>query len=223
VLAQRPDDPLVLKPAADFVRFEDLVLYRELLNRGRRLAPDDPHWRDHIRNERRLRAEYAETDEERIACGLEAQEDYNAELANEKRRTYRFWLGIKLAEAALWAANLPLAAQYAEGLVTNADKVAGTWVHGDVVHWGHIFLGRIALANDALPRALEHLAAAGATPGSRELTARGPDQKLALELIKRGEDEAVIAYVEACKLFWGGGMPMLGGAYRNRARALNPA
>lgn len=220
VLAQRPEDTRVLKSAATFVHSDD-PLRLELLRRGEQLTPDDPHWRRTIRHDRRHRAEaWDATDEERLACGREAIADYETELAAAKHLTQRIWYEMRLAEAALWAADLPLATRYAETLRARADEVAGTWVHGDVIHWANIFLGRIALAHDDVPRALAHLAAAGATPGSKQLRRTGPDQQLGYALVQRGQHEAVIAYVDACRQFWSGGLPQLAPAYRHQPTQL---
>lgn len=46
------------------------------------------------------------------------------------------------------------------------------------------------------------LRAAGETPGSPQLNSFGPNMTLAKDLLERGERDAVLAYFEACRVFW---------------------
>jgi hypothetical protein len=45
-------------------------------------------------------------------------------------------------------------------------------------------------------------ATSGNTPGSPQLNSFGPDMTLAKELLELGEQEAVMAYLKACSIFW---------------------
>jgi hypothetical protein len=46
------------------------------------------------------------------------------------------------------------------------------------------------------------LLAAGKTPGSSNLAFSGPGMALARDLLKAGEKDVVIAYLEECRSFW---------------------
>jgi hypothetical protein len=46
------------------------------------------------------------------------------------------------------------------------------------------------------------LRASGATTGSPTLDSFGPNMLLARDLLEAGEDEAVLAYFEQCRVFW---------------------
>lgn len=73
---------------------------------------------------------------------------------------------------------------------------------GDLWHQANVVLGRIALAEDDVARAKEHLLAAAGVEGSPVLGSFGPNMALAKELLERGEREAVLEYLDLCARFW---------------------
>jgi len=77
-----------------------------------------------------------------------------------------------------------------------------SWDHGNAIHHGNLILGRLALRRGELDKAKQHLLAAGRTPGSPQLDSFGPNMTLALELIEKGERQAVLEYFELCARFW---------------------
>src|SRR5205807_946215 len=86
--------------------------------------------------------------------------------------------------------------------VSLAFSFGDDWNDGNAVHNGNSILGRIALKRGDKEEAKHYLRLAGATPGSPQLDSYGPQMELAHELLLLGEDDAVIAYLEACKKFW---------------------
>src|SRR5262249_21292520 len=96
----------------------------------------------------------------------------------------------------------PLAAVIARSLIAAAPKFGDDWNYGNAIHQANLALGEIALAQGDVPRACERLLAAGATPGSPQLDSFGPNMRLALRLLQRGEQHAVIEYLERCRKFW---------------------
>ena len=56
-------------------------------------------------------------------------------------------------------------------------------------------LGRVSEAED-------FLRASGRSPGSPQLNSFGPSMRLAAELLERHSREAVLQYLEDCKVFW---------------------
>jgi len=76
------------------------------------------------------------------------------------------------------------------------------WNGGNAFHYGHLALGRIALADGNVAEAKLHLLCAGLTPGSPQLGDYGPDMTLADELLRLGEVEVVLTYLDECDCFW---------------------
>ncbi len=76
------------------------------------------------------------------------------------------------------------------------------WNYGNLIHDGHIFIGYARfLASDNAGAARE-LHRAGTTPGSPQLASFGPDLTLAWELMRRGQDQAALAYFKSVARFW---------------------
>src|SRR6266511_1035077 len=109
-----------------------------------------------------------------------------------------------IAEASLEAGELGRAAAYAdEMLARGMGPVAPwDWNGGNLVHHGHVTLGRLALIARDLDAAEEHLRLAGSTHGSPQLDSFGPDFHLANELLARGRTESVLEYLDLCRRFW---------------------
>ncbi len=89
---------------------------------------------------------------------------------------------------------LVLAEKYSRGDPEKAD--------GDVVHDGHLVLGRIALEEGQIEEAKRHLLAAGKSTGSPGLNSFGPNMTLAKDLLEKGEQETVLQYFDLCRKFW---------------------
>jgi hypothetical protein len=91
---------------------------------------------------------------------------------------------------------------YAERLLDASKSERGGWNYGNAVHKANLILGRVAVAEGRLADGVTFLRAAGETPGSPQLDSFGPNMSLAKDLLERGETEAVLAYFEACRVFW---------------------
>ena len=98
------------------------------------------------------------------------------------------------------AANKPkIAKEYAEKMLSQNSP---GWNYGNNIHHGNIILGKIALASNDLEEAKKRLIEAGKTPGSPQLNSFGPDMALANELLKKGEKDVILEYLELCAKFW---------------------
>ena len=97
----------------------------------------------------------------------------------------------------------------AEELLVLASRYPNDWNFGNAVHHAHLVLGHVALATNDLKEARAQLLAAGETPGSPQLNSFGPNMQLALELLRRGDRDAVLAYFDLCRRFWELGKEML--------------
>lgn len=69
-------------------------------------------------------------------------------------------------------------------------------------HWGHTILGHVALHQDDLQAATEHLRESAAVVGDSRLSSSGPSFTLAKELCAKAAWSEVAAYLRACESFW---------------------
>ena len=74
----------------------------------------------------------------------------------------------------------------------------------EAIHDGNLVLGLVALRHGDKERAKQHLLASVRTEGSFEMKMVGPNLSLAHELLKAGERETVLEYLDGCKCFWRG-------------------
>jgi hypothetical protein len=109
-----------------------------------------------------------------------------------------------MATAALETGNLDAASAYAQQMLA-AGTTATTfddWNAGNLIHHGHITLGRLALLAGDTDGAAQHLLRAGSTPGSPQLDSFGPDFNLANQLLAHGRTDTVEDYLRLCQQFW---------------------
>ena len=112
---------------------------------------------------------------------------------------------VNLANVAFWtvdSGDLAEAARLADEVLAMAPEYKGNWNYGNVLHKANLARGRIALRAGSPRAAATFLLEAGRTPGSPQLDTFGPNMLLAEELLARGENEAVIAYIEEVRAFW---------------------
>ena len=116
-----------------------------------------------------------------------------------------------MAAAALEAGELEAAATYAQEMLAAGmgPSHPQDWNAGNLIHHGHITLGRLALLAGDTDGAAQHLLRAGSTPGSPQLDSFGPDFSLANQLLAKGRTDTVEAYLRLCQQFWklGGDRP----------------
>ncbi len=113
------------------------------------------------------------------------------------------------ARTALELERYSLAADFARELLDLAPKYPDDWNHAAALHYAHITLGRVALANNDIAGAKHQLLAAANIPASDILNRNGPDLQLASRLLARGEHETVSIYLKACASFWPDGQQKL--------------
>ena len=105
-------------------------------------------------------------------------------------------------DAAYSNGHLVLASDLARDYLELADQYPKDWNYGNAIHHAHILLGKIAIRNNDLVSARTHLLKSGKTPGSPQLDSFGPNMSLALELLKVGEKESVLEFLELVDNFW---------------------
>ncbi len=109
----------------------------------------------------------------------------------------------RMAKAAFAAGEWERATGYANEALEAARHGVFPWT-GDAIHQGNIVLGRLAFRRSDIESAKRYLLAAGKAPGTSQLASLGPNMALARDLLDRGEQDTVVAYLEECRQFWDG-------------------
>jgi tetratricopeptide (TPR) repeat protein len=190
-----PQNVDVLEGAADFFMIRDRPLAQELLERARALEPNSPRWPAKLAQLHRLNANRGDQTEARLAL-VEMERAYAMTPANERS------LPTGLAQTAFEAGDLPKARAFAEQLLDLAKASPKSWDYGNAIHKGNMVLGRIAVREGRIVDAVGLLRASGETPGSPQLNSFGPNMSLAKDLLEQREIDAVVAYLEQCRVFW---------------------
>jgi hypothetical protein len=124
--------------------------------------------------------------------------------------TRRLLLLPKMAKLALWMGDADKAERYASEILRLTMRPrSGRLDCEEAIHDGNMVLGLLALRRGDKEGAKEHLLASVHTDGSLEMAMIGPNLTLANELLRAGEREVVLEYLEMCRTFWSGGRKVL--------------
>jgi hypothetical protein len=221
-LEAEPPDPAVWANAITFFRGENEPFAEQLLERAERAFPDDPRRPaarrevrvDELRNfrlTRMVREHFAREAEAPVA-----EDETRATLAAMEAELRRGGLdpcrtGGLRKEAAFLAFGLGAFAEarlHAEAMLALAAEPSDDERRsdGDLVHRGHLLLGRIALRFGDVERAKAHLALAGKARGRGLVEVFGPSMSLARELLARGERDAVLRFLALTREMSGRGV-----------------
>lgn len=124
------------------------------------------------------------------------------QLANANGDKEQFTHLPSAAAAAFHLGRFFEAKQFAERALALAPTFQDNWNYGNAIHLGHTVLGLLALNNQDTLTAISELYASGQTPGSPQLNSFGPTMQLAKALLKVGQVEPVLAFIEDCRSFW---------------------
>jgi hypothetical protein len=215
-VAAEPADPTLLAHAISFFWDANEQFADELVARAEVLFPGDMRWirfrqerrADELHREHRLQPfrdsrlipageEGSTGDDRRAQKRLAEMEALLRE--SDPEAAWLFRLRRIAADLSLALGDLHRARAHAEQLlVSGPDELR----LGDPVHDGHLLLGRIALREDDVDRARAHLILAGEAGGKGLFAFFGPNLRLAIDLLARGESEVVIRYLTLCRAFW---------------------
>jgi hypothetical protein len=114
----------------------------------------------------------------------------------------KFYAAPAAAMAAYHLGELERAKEIAQAAIALASHYPDNWNFGNAVHFGHTVLGLVAVRAGDRKLARSELRASGQIRGSPQLNSFGPSMRLARELLKSGEREGVLEYLELCRKFW---------------------
>ncbi len=83
-----------------------------------------------------------------------------------------------------------------------ADENKLNWNYDNLIHHSYTYLGLIALKENRLEDAKLYFNRSLDIKGSPQIKTFGPNLSLAEELLKIGEREIVISYLQGCKKVW---------------------
>ena len=93
--------------------------------------------------------------------------------------------------------------QYGTNAMARLDPAKRDWNYGNLVHDVNAMLCLAALHADDKKLADEYLLSAGRSPGSPQLGSFGPDFSYAAKMLKAGETNIVLQYLDLVGNFWG--------------------
>ncbi len=198
---RQPKNPEILGRAAAYFLLHDSATAESLYRRAEAVEPQNPLWARRLGDLHALglSRKAGEARQKAARGALDAYERSLEHVQGEARAD----LLLGVATVALESGEVAKARGHAgEMLKAAGDSTQDHWNHGNLVHQGHLVLGRLALRAGDVEKAKEHLLAAGKTPGSPQLNSFGPNMTLAKELLEKGERQAVLEYFELCGSFW---------------------
>ncbi len=199
-IARDPNNPTILYHAAEAFTLTDRELAIQLLLKAQSLDGHNPKWARELGHLYELgRIGGSDDDNVKLAEKALAQFERAYELTDGPAREMFL---VDLAKNAFVARQYAKAREYAGAALHDNS---GGRNHGNRTHWGHLTLGRIALAEGNIEEAKYRLIAAAMIQGSPQLNSFGPDMTLAEELLEAGEKEVVLRYFELCAGFWESG------------------
>ncbi|MDB4766238.1 RNA polymerase subunit sigma-24 [bacterium] len=196
-LKDQPDNLMFLKNSANFFLQHDRELAKKSMEKAKAIDADNPKWPEKLGQLYQLDM-LGRSGKSKVKAAGKALEQLEIayDLSDDQARDP---LLSRLAKAAFEAEKLDKAKKYALQMLNQKQD---DWNSGNNVHYGNIILGRIALAQDNVEEAKQHLIAAGKTEGSPQLDSFGPNMVLAKDLLEVGETEVVLEYFDLCSNFW---------------------
>jgi hypothetical protein len=200
IVKEHSEDALILSTAARFLMlYESLDIAEGLLKRAQDLEPKNPDWMEELAGVYILRAARESGKQKEILLKEAANEREKAKKLVEGEVFYKL---CDLAKETFESGNMRNAREYANQLLEEAEARENDWNYGNAIHDGNMVLGRIALRSGDINSAKEYLLKAGATPGSVNINAFGPNMLLAKDLLEKGEKDVVLEYLARCRNIW---------------------
>ncbi len=152
--------------------------------------------------------------DKKIDPAIDCWNPSNQHVTKELKRFYDISEEI---DEALFTNELDRVRVLAEEYLRQSKKYRKNWNFGNATHDANIALGIVELRKKNITASASYLVAADQSNGSPQLDSFGPDLRLANVLLKNGQNEAVIKYLEGVKTFW----KMDGGRIDKWIKAIN--
>lgn len=202
-LEREPGNPTFVVRYARYVRNGDPSLHIELLQQAQSLVPEDLRLAIELGQAYLLRSEWPEGDSHDDKAAEKALAQFDRAHVYAQDEIPRNHILQMRTEAAFAAGRLGLAKRHARAMLDAFAKAAdGDLQNGNLMHVANTILGRIALIEGDVSRAKMHLLESGKAPTSPVLGSFGPSMALASELLRQGERQIVLDYLDLCADFW---------------------
>ncbi|MXW37981.1 MAG: hypothetical protein F4Z65_06935 [Acidobacteria bacterium] len=197
LVREEPDNVAILRHAAGFHAPSERAFAAGLLQRAEDLEPSNPEWAREL-------AELEWREARRFPEGRDPAGAARALVHFERAHDLsgaadRVDLLPDLALAAFAAGEHQKARTHALAML---DAGPNRRDRGDLLHYGNLVLGHLALGENDLEEARTRLLATGRTGRLPIERSGGPDMSLAEALLQRGESATVLQYLELCLDFW---------------------
>jgi beta-lactamase regulating signal transducer with metallopeptidase domain/tetratricopeptide (TPR) repeat protein len=193
-----PTDARILGNAATFFTLHDHATAERLLTKAQLLEPKNSVWPERLGHLYEL--ELAGRSDTNLAAKALAQ--FEKAQALTSPAVPGSPVLADLAKMALVAGDLGKARDYANELLGPGMQWSNGGNAGSALYQGHTVLGRVALREEKLDEAKQHLLESAKTKGSPTLNSFGPNMALAKELLEKGQTNAVLEFFQACENFW---------------------
>lgn len=131
------------------------------------------------------------------------------EMRNVSELQERYSAIPQAAKAAYMLGLFSEAKEWAEEMSELIKVVPKNWNYGNVIYYQNWVFGMLAFDNGDLERAKSFLNMAASTIGSPQLNSFGPNMRLARNLLKSGEVEAFLNFLNQVEVFWKHGKPWI--------------
>ena len=226
-VSKDPGNLRLLANAARFFMISEKDYAAECLKKCIAIEPNNPRWHEKLGFIHQLESKtmgfLGMSTVPNSGAAKEALAEQESALALTTDQDKKSGMLGEMAETALAAGDTEKARKYAAELLEGANSGAN-WDQGNAIYTGNSILGSIALKDGDVAKAKACLIAAGKCGGSPQLNSFGPDMTLASELLRKGERETVIQFLELCGGFWNKAMTeeWVKGIKNGREVILNP-
>ena len=195
IIKHHGNNTKVLLNAANYFLLQDKDIAEELLKKAEALDPKNPNISERLAHLYQLAGFTNQSKAKSEESAQKAKAQLEATLARSAEGAGKSRVLIDLSKVELQLGNLARATEIAKTLLEKDSDA-------DSIHAAHQILGRIALREDRLEEAQQHLLDSARIKGSPVLMSFGPSMILAKELLEKDRKDAVLEYFELCGKFW---------------------
>lgn len=195
VIKNHGSNTTILLNAANYFLIQDKDIAEEFLKKAEALEPQNPEISKRLARLYKLAGSSQLSNEKSEEAAQKAKAQLEATLASSAEGAGKSRLLRDLSKEELQLGHLARATEIAKTLLEK-------YRDADSIHAAHQILGRIALREDRLDEAEQHLLDSARVKGSPALMSFGPSMILAKELLEKNRKQTVLEYFELCGKFW---------------------